>query len=612
MKLTEAISRDDASTIHPYYTLEFFPPRTDSGFENLLTRLSRLSVLNPIGLTITWGAGGSTKQRSLDLAEAALGENPVTILHLTCTNMERDMLDDTLDNAKARGIQNILALRGDPPRGEEYWIPCDPQFQHASDLVKYIRKRDGDEFCVGVAAYPDGHSLDEDAEIANLKLKVDAGADFIITQLFYDADGFLMWLKKVRESGVEVPVLAGVMPIQSYASFLRMTKLCASRVPPSLIASLEPIRHDDEAVKEFGVEFATDMIRTITSPNHNGPTVQGIHFCTLNLEKSTWRILDNLGWIGTTAHVLDEGKNRLIQPDSNVRPSSASLLITPHDAASAATPKEAEDTGPISHTTTTLPALPANQAVTWDDFPNGRFGSADSAAFGVRDPYKNELGMTAAEVHRLWGQPETIEDLNAMFLKHLRGHSPFSTTPWSPNPIAAETKFILPRLIEFTSKGTWTVASQPAVDCMPSDDEVFGWGPKDGFVFQKAFCEFFCEFVTLERLKHKAAALDTVKFFAANAKGEMMTNMAPGESNAVTWGVFPGKEVMQPTVIERSAFQAWAEEAFGIWSEWALFFPPASTTRQLLERVRDERWLVSVCHHDFKNPNDLWDLLLET
>jgi len=231
-----------------------------------------------------------------------------------------------------------------------------------------------------VAAYPDGHSLDEDAELANLKLKVESGADYIITQLFYDADGFLIWLKKVREIGIEVPVLAGVMPVQSYASFLRMTKLCASRVPPSLIASLEPIRHDDQAVKDFGVAFATDMIRTITSKKHDGPIVQGIHFCTLNLEKSTWRILDKLGWIGTTSHVLDEGKNRLIQPDSNAPPSSSSLLITPQDAASAMTPKEAEDIGTITHTTTTLPALPANQAATWDDFPNGRFGSADSAA----------------------------------------------------------------------------------------------------------------------------------------------------------------------------------------------------------------------------------------
>ncbi|KZO90499.1 MTHFR-domain-containing protein [Calocera viscosa TUFC12733] len=612
MKLTEGISRHVASTSTPYYTLEFFPPRTDSGFENLLARLSRLSVVNPVGLSITWGAGGSTKQRSLDLAEATQRENPVTILHLTCTNMERAMLDDALDSAKARGVRNILALRGDPPRGEEYWIPCDPQFQHASDLVKYIRQRHGDEFCIGVAAYPDGHSFDEDAELANLKTKVEAGADFIITQLFYDADGFLIWLRKVREIGIEVPVLAGVMPIQSYASFLRMTKLCASRVPPSLIASLEPIRHDDEAVKDFGVDFATDMIRTITSKKHNGPIVQGVHFCTLNLEKSTWRILDKLGWIGTTSHVLDEGKNRLIQPDANAPPSSSSLLITPQDAASAVAPKDANDTGSIAPTTTTLPALPANQAATWDDFPNGRFGSADSAAFGVRDPYKNELGMTTSEVHRLWGQPETIADLNALFLKHLRGHSPFSTTPWSPNPIAAETMLILPRLIEITSRGNWTVASQPAVDCVRSDDEVFGWGPKDGFVFQKAFCEFFCEPNTLEQLKEKATIVDTVKFFAGNAKGEIVTNMALGESNAVTWGVFPGKEVMQPTVIERAAFQAWAEEAFGIWSEWALFFPPASTTRQLLERVRDERWLVSVCHHDFKNPESLWDFLLET
>lgn len=205
MKLSDKIAAHPAH--RPFYTFEFFPPRTDQGFDNLLTRISRLSNLDPIAISVTWGAGGSTKDRSLDLAGITQADYGIdTILHLTCTNMVPGLVDDALRTAKARGIQNILALRGDPPRGQEHWTPIDSRFSHGVDLVKYIRSSPefSPHFCIGVAAYPEGHpdnQTDDDVNFDVLKEKVEAGADFIVTQLFYDADRFLHWLERVRREG---------------------------------------------------------------------------------------------------------------------------------------------------------------------------------------------------------------------------------------------------------------------------------------------------------------------------------------------------------------------------------------------------------------------------
>jgi len=176
MKLTDKILSSS-----PFYTFEFFPPRSEQGFDNLVSRISRLSHLNPTAVSITWGAGGSTRDRSIELARLTQEVHGIdTILHLTCTNLEPGTVDDVLLIAKEHGIQNILALRGDPPRGQEYWMPTDPRFVHGIDLVKHIRSSPqfSSHFCVGVAAYPDGHPDSQetaDEELDHLKAKIDAG-----------------------------------------------------------------------------------------------------------------------------------------------------------------------------------------------------------------------------------------------------------------------------------------------------------------------------------------------------------------------------------------------------------------------------------------------------
>ncbi|KAH7923471.1 methylenetetrahydrofolate reduct [Leucogyrophana mollusca] len=603
MKLTDKIAAHNST--HPFYTFEFFPPRTDQGLENLVSRISRLSALNPIAISVTWGAGGSTKERSLDLAGFTQSDCAIdTILHLTCTNMVPGLVDDALRVAKSRGIQNILALRGDPPRGEEQWTPIDPRFNHGIDLVTYIRSSTefSSQFCIGVAAYPEGHpdrQTDEEGEIEFLKAKVDAGADFIMTQLFYDADVFLRWIEKVRAKGISVPIIPGIMPIQTYSSFLRLIKLCGIRVPPSIMSDLEPIRHDDQLVKEYGVRLAVDIIQKITATG----VVRGVNFCTLNLEKSVQLVLNNLQWVGGSPKTL----NKLIAetPGPIIHPHPDSdLVVTPESATTSATnalaSKQILDNEPGRGE--------LNNAATWDEFPNGRFGDYKSPAFGAQDQWGG-LGISRLEAVSEWGSPKTVVDLTELFLRYL--HSEISTTPFSSLPLSPESLTILPHLENLTTRGWWTVCSQPAVDGASSTDEVFGWGPRGGYVFQKGFVEFFVEEDVVEEIEKKIEqdGKAYVHYFAANVHGECRSNVPEDGRNAVTWGMFPGQEIAQTTIIERESFLTWKDEAFSIWAEWASFYPPGSSERNLLEGVRKERWLVSIIHHDYKREDALWTFL---
>ncbi|KAF8201493.1 methylenetetrahydrofolate reductase-domain-containing protein [Pholiota molesta] len=615
MKISTQIAVRDAS--NPFYTFEFFPPRTDQGFENLMSRISRLSVLDPLAISVTWGAGGSTKDRSLELAGLTQNNGLNTILHLTCTNMEMGLIDEVLKTVKDRGIQNILALRGDAPRGEEEWIASDPRFTRAIDLVSYIRSvpEYSSWFCVGVAGYPDGHAdnpIDEDTEIDRLKAKVDAGADFILTQLFYDAEHFLKWYRKVREKGITVPIIPGIMPIQTYSSFTRITKLCGARVPDSLAEQLASIgasrsknsKHDDQDIKDFGVTLAVEIIQKLRSEGG----INGFHFCTLNLEKSVHRVLEILGWAGispSAPNKLIAAPTALLQPTLEAE-KDKHYTISPSHATSSATLGLAT----ISVNEGEGGRGELNNAASWDDFPNGRFGDFKSPAFGNQDPWGGS-GISRSEALAQWGSPKTLKDLTQLFLNHL--HSKISSTPFSPTPLSSESLLILSHLENMTKRGWWTVGSQPAVDAASSTDPIVGWGPRSGYVFQKCFVEFFCETKDLEVLEYKIAKKGNgwVHYYACNYKGECHSNVPDDGKNAVTWGVFSGKEITQTTIIERESFLSWKDEAFSIWSEWSTFYRPGSEERRLLESIRDNRWLVNVVHHDYKEPAALWTFLLE-
>lgn len=296
-----------------FFSFEYFPPKTDEGVQNLFERQVRMVDFGPTFCDITWGAGGSTAELTLDIAcrmQQKVGME--CMMHLTCTNMPVEKLEIALDKAKECGLRNILALRGDPPKGEEQFTQIEGGFACALDLVRFIKARHGDYFGICVSGYPEAHpdSIVDDKEqmktnywddIRYLKAKVDAGADFVITQLFYDVDQYLQYVKDCRSLGIDVPILPGIMPIMNYGGFKRMTAFCKTRIPSHVADAVEAIKDNDEAIKAYGVSLGTMMCQQLLQAG-----VPGLHMYTLNLERSAVSILKNVGLIQVEEEEAEE------------------------------------------------------------------------------------------------------------------------------------------------------------------------------------------------------------------------------------------------------------------------------------------------------------------
>jgi len=294
-----------------FYSFEYFPPKSDALIQKLKGKLREMANHSPapVFMDVTWAAGGGSSEATLEISTFIQKELTDINMHLTCTNMPIEKFKDALEAAKKAGIRNICALRGDPPRGQEKWEAIEGGFSYAVDLVRYIRKTYGDYFCIAVAGYPEGHtectSLEED--IQHLKAKIEAGADFVITQLFYDVDIFLDWLKKIRAAGITCPVLPGMMPIRSYGGFNRMITLCKTKVPEAISAHLETIKHDDILVRKYGVDLVVEMSQKILKSGE-----LGLHFYTLNEEDSSREALERLGLIKSKAQLEKEKERQIV------------------------------------------------------------------------------------------------------------------------------------------------------------------------------------------------------------------------------------------------------------------------------------------------------------
>ncbi len=243
-------------------------------------------------------AGGRTSDLSSELVRTCQSLIGIeTCMHLTCTNMPKEKVDIALREAKIHGCRNILALRGDPPVGQDQWTSVEGGFEHGIDLVRHIRKRYGDYFDVAVPGFPQQVMLPP-AEFAQelkwLKEKIDAGVDLIFTQMFYDVDIFIRWVKAVREAGITVPIIPGINPIQTWNGFLRATQLAQTIIPQSYLDVLEPIRNDDERVRAEGTQLVAKLCRDVLSANIG---ISGLHFYTMNLEKGTKMLLQELGLV---------------------------------------------------------------------------------------------------------------------------------------------------------------------------------------------------------------------------------------------------------------------------------------------------------------------------
>jgi len=270
-------------------SFEVFPPKTVKGMQNLISALTDLKKYNPGFISVTYGAGGSTREKTLEIALIIQDQlKMMPLVHFTCVGSGREEIREYLEHVKKLGISNIMALRGDPPSGEVSFTPHPDGFSYASELVQYIRDIDG--FTIGVAGYPEGHieAPDIHTDIANLKRKVDAGSDFIITQLFFDNDDFFRFVDRARAAGIDVPIVPGIMPVTNFNQIEKVTRMCAPKIPGTLTRALEECNSRDDMC-QAGIQYTIAQCRQLKE--HGVP---GFHFYTLNRSGIVSAILDAL------------------------------------------------------------------------------------------------------------------------------------------------------------------------------------------------------------------------------------------------------------------------------------------------------------------------------
>ena len=290
MRIDERI----ANGADPAFSFEFFPPKTDEGEANLANALAELARLDPTFVSVTYGAGGTPAQRgkTIDIVSRIKADHGLEAMaHFTCVGASVTELRATLDRMRDAGIENVLALRGDPPQGVEAsdWEAADGGLRYSRELIELIREHY--EFAVGAACFPEVHLAAESAEtdLRYTRAKVDAGAGFLITQLFFDNQLYYDFVARAREAGIDVPIIPGIMPITNVAQIRRFTQMCGASIPPGLLRELELRADQPDAVADFGVAYATMQCADLLA---NG--APGIHFYTLNRSPSTRAILSAL------------------------------------------------------------------------------------------------------------------------------------------------------------------------------------------------------------------------------------------------------------------------------------------------------------------------------
>ncbi|KAA0154576.1 hypothetical protein FNF27_02305 [Cafeteria roenbergensis] len=567
-------------------SLEFFPAKTSKGVDNLLARIEGMTFrLRPTFVTLTWRSAFTDELLWLRIGAHVQREFGIDVLlHLTC-HLPVEDLKRVLRRCREAGIRNILALRGDPPIGQDKWTPCEGGLRNAVELVRLIREEHGDYFCVAVAAYPEAHTecwnnpdlppseKARDLDLRRLKDKVDAGSDFIITQFFYDVDRYLEFDRRCKAAGITAEMLPGYMPIQNYRGFAKFTKWCKTAVPPELMEAVREVRDNDEAVKDLGVDDAVAACRRILAAGG-----RCLHFYTMNLSASISAVLDQLDLV-PKAHEREA-------------PWAAS--------------------GPARSKDEVRPIFWSNRAASylartseWDEFPNGRWGDFRSPAYGEITDYYLAFKRPKVKREAIWGCPKDEADVRRVFVDFVRGKVP--QLPWCDTPLADEAGAIADNLRWMNSHGFLTINSQPRVNGAPSTDPKVGWGGDDGVVFQKAYIEFFVSPEQWEHLRKAMPAFPSLTYHAMNLAGEEHINTDRTRATAVTWGVFPGREILQPTVVDPVSFRVWKDEAFELWrSQWASAYPgddeASVRAREVIERIRSTWLLVNVVDNDYAEP----------
>src|SRR6185503_5680060 len=274
----------------PTISFEFFPPKTEAGFTSLFQSVEDLKPLRPSYVSVTYGAGGSTRQKTVQLVERIQNEAKIrSMAPLTFDSHTADEIGQILDDLWKGGIRNVLALRGDPPAGQSQFVATEGGFSNADGLAQFVRGRH--DFCIGVAGYPEGHPqcLNRTRDLEYLKRKIDNGGNFVVTQLFFDNADFYRFRDEARAMGKKVPIVAGIMPITNVSQIKRFVSMCGAKIPHRLLTKLEAVESNADDVYRTGIEYASMQCRDLLFNE-----TQGLHFYTLNKSKATVDIVKSL------------------------------------------------------------------------------------------------------------------------------------------------------------------------------------------------------------------------------------------------------------------------------------------------------------------------------
>lgn len=294
MRIGELLERK-----HPVFSFEFFPPKSDEAAAQLERTIGELRPLEPDFVSVTYGAGGSSRQKTIDIVSRIRKETGIEAMaHLTCVGSTQEEIAQVLERLVDAGVENVLALRGDPPKGQTSFTAVDGGFRYANELVSFIDSEYERKLCVGGAGYPEKHVEcgNPAVDLANLKRKVDAGARFLITQLFFDNRKYFEFVQNARAAGIHVPIVPGIMPITNAGQVERFTLMCGATLPYRLAAELDRRRDDPNAVMQLGVAHATAQCIELLQAG-----APGIHFYTLNRSTATMQVLTALRTMGFVA-----------------------------------------------------------------------------------------------------------------------------------------------------------------------------------------------------------------------------------------------------------------------------------------------------------------------
>eukprot|EP00796_Vickermania_ingenoplastis_P005125 gene5125-3679_t len=553
-----------------FVALEFTAPTTEAGTLTLYDRIERLSGLNPLFCSVTWGDFGCTADTSVEVASISQTLLSVNYqVNVTGYSSSRSEMFQWLTTLKEKGVQSILATRGHTVSAPGRHV----DFPFAADLVRFVREKFADHFSVAVVGDPEAVSQSED-EMKFLQKKVESGADYIISQPVFSAEAFTAFRNRCKCSGITCPILPSIAPIQ----YLRQLDAFGLSEAPGAGDLRRQINSaaNETAARRVCVEFFQELASSLLKLG-----ACGIYFFMLNAESTVTSVVKSLSLPTHRAlpWKLSENEERRL----------------------------AETARPV-HWSTREKSYMARTAQ-WKDFKSGGIlgpGSTgsqeDGAGLHARLLLKTRAKRCAQflAVRGVSDIPRALIVLSGIFVQYLDGHG---AMPWAEG-LSEETALVLGMLKPLNARGLFTICSQPQVNGADSSNQVFGWGPPHGYIYQKGYLEFFCSPATAQTVFTTLGKFPSLRFMAMTRQGSRMvkSNWKDSDSTtaamhqafgrgvtAVTWGVFPGREIIQPTIVSIDTFRAWVEEAFDLWAA-----PFALNEVPPVIRLIQEEWVL-VC-----------------